>query len=95
MGDFGSPSANATTAGTLYAAMRSRHHSRMSSAAGRAPARATITALTVSPRRGSGVAMTQTSWTSGWAYIIASTSAGQTLKPEALIMRFSRSTRKK
>ena len=36
-----------------------------------------------------------TSWMAGWAYIMASTSAGQTLKPDALIMRLSRSTMKK
>jgi hypothetical protein len=39
--------------------------------------------------------MTQASWTAGCWYSSASTSAGQTLKPAALIMRLSRSTKKK
>jgi hypothetical protein len=39
--------------------------------------------------------MMQASWMAGWRNISASTSAGQTLKPDALIMRLSRSVMKK
>jgi hypothetical protein len=51
--------------------------------------------LTLSPRRASRTPITQASWIAGWWYMSASTSAGQTLKPLALIMRLSRSVMKK
>ena len=56
------------------------------------PRRSTTTALTTSPRRGSRAAITQASCTDGCRCMRLSTSAGQTLKPEALIIRLSRST---
>ncbi|MNT70728.1 hypothetical protein D3C72_2091420 [compost metagenome] len=58
-------------------------------------ARSTTTALTVSPRYGSRVPMMQASCTSGCLYSRFSTSAGHTLKPDALIMRLRRSVMKK
>ena len=71
------------------------HQAMIPASSAATPSRGTTQAFTVSPRRGSGAATMQTWAMAGWRSIIASTSAGQTLKPEALIMRLTRSTRKK
>src|SRR6185295_15729363 len=83
---LGSASTNSTNRGALKAAILPRAQSMISAASvlPRAPALSTTTAFTVSPRCGSLAAMTQASSMSGCAYSIASTSAGQTLKPEQL-----------
>ncbi len=85
---------NSMASGTLYVAMEARHTSRSSSALTRAPAWSTTKALTASPRTGSGVPMTAASFTAAWRNSTSSTSRGNTLKPETLIMSFTRSTRK-
>ena len=56
-----------------------------------------VTVLTgkVEAGQGSRAEITQASWIAGCLNISASTSAGHTLKPEALIIRFRRSVRKK
>ena len=59
------------------------------------PGFSTTTTFTVSPRRASGEAMMQHSLIAGCLYIAASTSAGQTFMPAALIMRLRRSEMKK
>ena len=52
-----------------------------------------MTALIVSPRYGSGTPTTAASRTAGCRYSTSSTSRGHTLKPDATIMSFARSTR--
>ncbi|MCY1559739.1 hypothetical protein D9M68_968040 [compost metagenome] len=70
-----------------------RAHSLSSSArrVSRADGRNTTKAFTVSPRWASNAEITQASCTAGWPYRVFSISAGQTLRPAALIIRLRRS----
>lgn len=63
--------------------------------ASRKARRNTTTALTDSPRYASRTPITQASRIAGWRIIRLSTSAGQTLKPDASIMRLRRSVLQK
>src|SRR5215813_14461231 len=90
--DFGSASRKRTSLGTLYAAS-SRRQCAITSVSVRAAPRACATnSLTASPVFSSGRPTQAHSTTPAQAAATASTSFGNTLKPETMIMSFLRST---